>query len=203
MRRTAIGIHLQRTPGERILEVRVGLAHEGWEVAGQHRWQLIEKQLHFEIQPGSQFWEGFSGRLCERYDLEETEVVVGGDGADWIFSGASYFKRSHFQLDRFHLARALRRAVAAKSWRRAYEAATGGEAYKTIAALRDSEHPHAGKVVDYILNNHRGLADYRLKSNSPTSSCGAWEPPKAMLISQSPTACANAAWPGPSWVHGA
>ncbi len=156
-------IHLQRTPGERNLEVRVGLAHEGWQVAGQDRWQLKEKQLHFEIQPGSQFWEGFSARLCQRYDLEETEVVVGGDGADWIANGASYFKRSHFQLDRFHLARALRRALSDKSWRRAYEAATGGEAYKTIAALRNSEHPDAGKVADYILSNHRGLADYRLK----------------------------------------
>ena len=62
-------------------------------------------------------------------------MVVGGDGADWIRNGASYFKRSHFQLD-------------------------------------------AGKVVDYILNNHRGLAEYRLKeqfSDQQLRSLGAAE----------------------------
>lgn len=148
-------------------------------MAGQDRWQLKKKkQLHFEIHPGSRFWEGFSARLCQRYDLEETEVVAGGDGADGIANGASYFKRSHFQLDCFHLARALRRALPEKSWRRAYMEATGGEAYKTIFALRSSEHPDASKVIDYILNNHRGLADYRLKeqfSDQQLRSLGAAE----------------------------
>jgi hypothetical protein len=171
-------IHLQRTPGERNLEVKVGLAHEGWEMAGQDRWQLKEKQLHFEIRPGSPFWEGFSARLCQRYDLDETEVVVGGDGAPWIADGATYFKRSHVQLDRFHLARTLRRTLPQKLWRQAYEAACRGEAYKTIVALRASDHPDAGKAVDYILHNHRGLADYRLKaqfSDAELRSLGAAE----------------------------
>ena len=39
-----------------------------------------------------------------------------------------------------------------------------GEAYKIIAAPRNSEHLDAGKVAGYVLNNHCGLADYSLKA---------------------------------------
>jgi Uncharacterised protein family (UPF0236) len=156
-------IHLQRTERERNLEVRVGIAHEGWQRVAENEYELKKKQVHFETRAGSQFWEGFSARLAERYDLEDTEVVVGGDGADWIANGITYFRNAHFQLDRFHLARALRRVLPDKGWRSAYEAAIGGEAYKTLAALGSSDHPDAEAVREYVINNHRGLADYRLK----------------------------------------
>lgn len=39
-----------------------------------------------------------------------SSLVIGGDGASWVKSGTEVFEGSLYQLDRFHLRRALLRA---------------------------------------------------------------------------------------------
>lgn len=156
-------IHLQRTPAHRDRELYLGLAHEGWEAEGKQRWRLQAKQVHMEVRGGPQFWETFSAYLGARYDLRQTRVVIGGDGADWVRQGTRYFHRAEGQLDRFHLAQALRRVLVGGAWRGAYRAACRGELLVAIRALQQSGHPDALDVIRYLRANRSGLPDYRLR----------------------------------------
>ena len=77
-------IALQREE-ERQAEVKVGVAYEGWEVVGQDRYRLKEKMTYAGIMDGEKFWDTFSLRLAKRYDLAQIgQIIVGGDGADWV-----------------------------------------------------------------------------------------------------------------------
>lgn len=154
-------IHLQRTKGKKDLEMQVAFSHEGWEKAGKQRWQLKQKRVHISAESGGRFWEGFSVRLGEIYDLSQTRVVLGGDGADWVIAGREQFRECAGQLDRFHLAQALRKVLPKGRWRMAYHAASRGHLQGAVRLIRESEHPDAEKVIRYLVNNQDGLSDYR------------------------------------------
>lgn len=156
-------IHLQRTAAQRDAELHLALAHEGWEPIGQRQWRLQAKQIYVDIGAGAGFWETFSAWLAERYDLRQTRVVIGGDGADWVHQGLRYFHRSQGQLDRFHLAEALRKILVGSEWRRAYRAVCHGDLLPAIRALQRSGHPDAWQVIRYLRANRDGLMDYRLR----------------------------------------
>jgi len=156
-------VHLQRTPQQRDLELFVGVAHEGWEAESADRWRLREKQVHIGLPKSEAFWEVFSARLAQRYDLSRTRVVVNGDGADWVRHGAGYFRRATTQLDRFHLARALRVTFPGPEWRAAYKAVCRGDLLPAVRALVRSPHAEAPRVIQYLENNREALRDYRLR----------------------------------------
>ena len=156
-------IHLQQTRGHRDAEVHLALTHEGWEMEGRDRWRLKEKQVHLDLAAGQGFWEGFSARLAERYDLSATRVVLNGDGADWIRQGPIYFHRAYGQLDRFHLGQALRHVLDGPEWRPAFRAACRGELLPAVRAILRRGHPEGPAVIQYLQHNRSGLADYRLQ----------------------------------------
>jgi len=156
-------VHLQQTRGHRDLELYLGLAHEGWEPEGRDRWRLKEKQLHLDVGGKVRFWEGFSARLAERYDLRDTRVVLNGDGADWVREGPKYFHRAYGQLDRFHLGQALRQVIDGPEWRPAFRAACRGELLPAVRAILRRAHPDGPAVIQYLQHNRSGLADYRLQ----------------------------------------
>jgi hypothetical protein len=69
---------------ERRVEVKVGIAYEGWEMVGQDRYRLKEKMTYAGIMDGEKFWDTFSLRLAKRYDLAQIgQIIVGGGGDDW------------------------------------------------------------------------------------------------------------------------
>src|SRR3989454_3307138 len=160
-------VHLQQTSGHPDLELYLGLAHEGWELEGQRRWRVKDKQVHVHVGSGVQFWEGFSAQLADRYDLQATRVVVNGDGADWVQHGSAYFHRAYGQLDRFHLIRALRRVLPGREWRRAYRATCRGELLPAVRAIHRGGHPDGPAVIQHLQHNRSGLADYRLQDGFP------------------------------------
>jgi Uncharacterised protein family (UPF0236) len=156
-------VHLQQTVGHRDLELYLALSHEGWELEGRQRWRLKEKQVQVEVGGKLRFWEAFSARLAERYDLSDTRVVINGDGADWVQHGPAYFHRAYGQLDRFHLIQALRRVLPGRDWRRAYQATCRGELLPAVRAILQAGHPDGPAVIQYLERNRAGLADYRLR----------------------------------------
>ncbi len=97
----------------RHFEIRLAVIHEGWEAespAGR-RYRLKRKRVVVEATSAEAFWEAVSVELAKEYDLAYCQVVINGDGAEWIRQGVEYFPQAVFQLDRFHWLRALRRAV--------------------------------------------------------------------------------------------
>jgi hypothetical protein len=93
---------------QRGMENRIAVVHEGWEQEGG-RVRLRSKRHYLHTRKGD-FWEGFGDFLVRHYDMDEnTWLVVNGDGAEWIGGCESYFHRCIYTLDRFHVARELRR----------------------------------------------------------------------------------------------
>jgi len=104
-------IALQREEARRA-EVNVGIAYEGWGEVSKGRYKLKEKTVYTGIMVGDRFWEGFSLVLSKKYDLSQIDkVVVGGDGASWVKEGAELLG-GIYELDKFHLKRALHRGLA-------------------------------------------------------------------------------------------
>ena len=163
------GIALQREE-ERRTEVKVGIAYEGWQPVGKDRYKLKEKICYTGIMDGERFWEGFSLALAKKYDLSQVcQVIMGSDGAEWAKEGADLFG-GIFQLDRFHLLRALHRGVGHELAGKVYQACIAGDVAKADNLLRQAQEATRGESAKqiaqlrgYLLNNSPGLRDYRLE----------------------------------------
>jgi len=161
-------VALQREK-ERRTEVKIGIAYEGWQAAGKGRYGLKEKTSYTGIMDGERFWDGFSLALAKKYDLSHVgQVVVGSDGAEWAKQGADVFG-GLYQLDRFHLLRAIYRGIGSDMAGEVYRACTAGDVDKADAILRQAHERADGEEADsiaelrgYLLNNAHGLRDYRL-----------------------------------------
>lgn len=163
-------IALQREE-ERRTEVKVGIAYEGWDEVAKDRYKLKEKTSYTGVMGGERFWEGLSLMLAKKYDIPRVgKVIVGSDGAAWAREGAD-FLGGIFQLDRFHLLRALRRGLSPDDTLvgRIYGACISGEIERADSLLREAQGKSRGEEAvriaqlrGYLLDNHLGLGDYRL-----------------------------------------
>jgi len=151
-------------------EHAIAVVHEGWEKNGK-RVQLKNKQ-HYLHEDGGDFWEGFGAFLTQRYEIDEqTWLVVNGDGASWIKECESYFRRCVYTLDRFHVAKELRRFVGhlPKVWsdvRRALARQDAAALMATIERVAEpeiaEEHRQEWRAYRSYLKRHkRHLEDYR------------------------------------------
>jgi hypothetical protein len=126
---------LQRSK-KRGMENAIAVVHEGWEKSGK-RVRLKNKQ-HYLHTGGGDFWEGFGDFLVERYEIDEnTWLVVNGDGAPWIGECTSYFHQCLYMLDRFHVARDLKRFVGhlPKVWETVRQSLAKQDAAALLAAV--------------------------------------------------------------------
>jgi hypothetical protein len=165
-----VSVALQREEVRRA-EVKVGIAYEGWEKVGQ-RHRLKEKMVYMGLMEADRFWEGFSLSLAKKYDLGRVgQIVVGGDGAHWVKQGAEMIG-GVYQLDRFHLRRALLRGLGSdfELANEVYRACTAGDVALADRLLLQAQARAWGerfkdiaRLRSYILDNTTGLADYRLK----------------------------------------
>lgn len=166
-----VSVALQREEEGRA-EVKVSVGYTGWEPVGQGRYRVVGKVAHAGLEDTQTFWERFWLRACKRYDVSRLEyVVVGGDGAGWIAEGGLGLPGA-FQLDRFHLWRALRQALGgeeALAWE-VYLEATKGQWERVEGLLgRVLSRPDlplerleaVREVYRYLANNREGLGDWR------------------------------------------
>lgn len=109
------------------------------------------------------------GRLLS-YPSRVGQVIVGSDGAEWAREGADLLG-GIFQLDRFHLLRALHRGVRGELAGKVYQACVVGDVAKADSLLRQAQEGTRGESAKqiaqlrgYLLNNSPGLRDYRLEA---------------------------------------
>ncbi len=133
------GIALQREDTRRA-EVKAGIAYEGWQKVSKHRYRIKDKTAYSGIMGGARFCEGLSLILAKKYDLSQIDkVIVGGDGAFWVKKGADIFG-GLYELDRFHLKRALHRGLANDPLvAEIYESCISGEIYKADKLLTETQ----------------------------------------------------------------
>lgn len=165
-----ISVSSQRC-NKRSLEIKVGIAYEGWHEAGRSRKLKNPHVLMGVLEGGEAFWETFSADLATRYDLQDTQVVINGDGASWIQkTSREYFDGAIIQLDRFHIRRDLRLVFGSEIAAKLYEKLREGETEVFIDTLEamEPEVPAAkrqiyDKLVSLSHNYPEHLADYRCR----------------------------------------
>ena len=121
------------------------------------------------IEPAAAFWERSWLQIASHYDLAHTtQVIVGGDGAEWIRGGLAGVTSGLFQLDRFHLARELRRVLGPTGMVAFQAARTGddvelkrllGEAWRT-AGTDGRRHEELLQLERYLSGQRDGLVDW-------------------------------------------
>lgn len=136
---------------------------------GRHRRALTGKVSYGGIEPPAAFWERSWLQVAAHYDLAHTaQVVLGGDGAEWIRGGLSGVTDGLFQLDRFHLARELRR-VLGPTGMVAFQAARAGDDSELKRVLGEAwaaagddgrRHEELLQLEHYLSANHDGLPDW-------------------------------------------
>jgi hypothetical protein len=163
--------HLQRNRRQG-MENRIAVVHEGWKREGE-RTSLLHKRYYLHTGKES-FWEGFGDFLIKHYDIdEETWLVVNGDGAEWIGECTSYFHRCVYTLDRFHVARDLRRYLKdlPDRWDAAYQALKAYDPKALLGVLETvgkEDMPEEywedwGKFKAFLKRHREHLRDYRTK----------------------------------------
>jgi len=164
------GIALQKEASRRT-EVKVGIAYEGWREVSKERYKLKEKTAYTGIMDSNRFWEGFSLALAKKYDLSKVgKVIVGGDGASWVKEGSD-FLGGIYELDKFHLKRALHRGLASDPLvAEVYQACIAGDVYKADRLLLEAQRRgnsdrerEIAELRGYLMANCYGLRDYRLE----------------------------------------
>lgn len=170
MEADGVMLSLQREKAKKV-EVKLGIAYEGWERVGKDRYKTANKTFYADIASSETFWAGFSLKLQSRYDLAGIkQFVLGGDGASWIKYGLGYFG-GQFQLSRYHYNKELRRVLGqdSETISMVREACEKGDIATVIENLEVFRQPVQGewaleieRLKHYLGSNASGLKDYRL-----------------------------------------
>jgi hypothetical protein len=161
---------LQRDPHKKRAEINLAFSYEGWERAGRgDRFALQGKTATAGFRSGDFLWQDLVCRLDRRYDLPATRCyVLGGDGASWIRQGLEYLTPGFYQLDRFHLKRAIGRVLPfSGSAHSLYQAVLTGNLPEVNRQIVEAQRRFPGKRDEleklhcYLRENADGLTDYR------------------------------------------
>jgi hypothetical protein len=161
-------------PGKgRKLEMKLSIAYEGVRFKGRDKegnplHGLVNPMYMAGFEPAEEFFRKKEGQIGSVYDLDEIETrLVNGDGGGWVTGfGERCDSECHFQLDGFHIERALVRGGIAKKERKALtellERAKVEEALIRLKSLRDSESDEEkkrkiGEAFGYLSNHGKSL----------------------------------------------
>ncbi len=152
--------------------IKLGVGYEGWGAryaTGKGKsFGLLKKFVYIGLEDGEKFAEKLSLFADQRLNLGKVKhLIVGGDGAAWI-SGTllGYLPRAVYQLCKFHLNRAIKRALPLmeKSQRQLKEKLRADQIDEALSFLRKligrmgrPEAEKAKELITYIDNNRQGI----------------------------------------------
>lgn len=153
-------------------EEKIAAVHQGWEINGK-RVSLKEKR-HYIHRGKEPFWEAFETFLMETYDYDPTvhRLIINGDGAGWITACRNHFNgRAFFTIDRFHVARDIRRLFRDHPRYRAMQKALAAyEGQKVITELNsavgtldtEAKEKRLEDLIKQLEQYPEALGDYRV-----------------------------------------
>lgn len=171
-----VWVHLQREK-QRSAEVRVATLYSGKQRIGKQRHRLENKCSVAAIDLKGEAWQEHVLRVAHAfYDLEQTRLLVtGGDGNQWVRKSFDRFAiKQEFILDRFHLARAARRALGpqkqaqqmVKKLRQKGFAAVSEELRQQIDRAEGQDEEKLQVFYQYIENHQDGLLDLEQRDDA-------------------------------------
>ncbi len=178
-------IHLQREDQSHY-EIKQAIAYEGWErLSGKgDRYKLVGKRVYCQANEEISFWEGASLEWARKWDLSSLkEIVIGGDGANWIDKGIDEFQGATRQLDGFHLARACGRGwQEGKAIYQAIRAGETEEARQLMQSLIPREGAGVHKARQYVERNLEKGRDWRTQVKIEGRGLGTMESNEDKLV---------------------
>lgn len=151
------------------VEVKVGIAYDGWKREGKDRYRLDEKIVMAGIGKAKDFHACREAAIAQTFDLEETQVrILNADGAAWLKKVKD--KSTVFQLDPFHKYQAIKQNItdkkAQKDIRELLEQEEIDEMFSYLEIYKNSiseeaEIEKAGILQNYFEHNREGLLPYQ------------------------------------------
>ena len=153
----ADGLWTGRQGGKRPKEeTRYAVVHEGWRqrYPGSREYETMREIRYIHPQGSREgFWDSLLERIEQVYDLEDTMVVINGDGASWIKEGTAFFPNCIYQYDRFHISRDIKGALPDKALKK-----------EAVEALRDNDLGRVLEILDIGLKEATGKERNKLKA---------------------------------------
>ena len=119
------------------------------------------------LSPSSTFWQDFSLLLDEHYSLSGVKYfVISGDGAPWVKEGTEYFSPSIYQLDRFHLKRAITRVLRGKEAQEIYSLLISQDLQGALNHLQKMQEEASKERKKEIEGKKRGMGWSKRGANS-------------------------------------
>ena len=151
------------------IEPKLVYVHEGRKLVSKNRYELINKRVFSGVYSSSEdLWLEVADYIDEAYDSDKIDkIYLSGDGANWIKQGVGWINKSEYVLDRFHLSKYVKKAVAHvphlthSLWNyiNRLEIENVKDLFKVILELTETE-TKKESVKDskrYILNNWQGI----------------------------------------------
>ncbi|MCQ2602133.1 MAG: ISLre2 family transposase [Treponema sp.] len=132
-----------RHKGNNSFELKVAIAHEGWRETAPKRFELAGKTVVCDIASGTAFNKRKEAVLASKYNLDEINTrIFNSDGGLWIKKLHDYNDEVHFQLDPFHIQKAIRSSD------------IGGDYLKQVTGmLRESKIDEMFEYLDAVANS--------------------------------------------------
>ena len=98
--------------GGRKSEVPLVSYYEGIEKKGKRHYCKNIRHISEYGKSTDDLWEQVLTEIESRYDLNETQIYLHGDGASWIQKGLEWFPDAIFVLDKYHKNKAIKDMIA-------------------------------------------------------------------------------------------
>ena len=97
-----------RHKGSNSFELKIARAHEGWKETAPKRFELANKTVVCDIASGTEFNKRKEAVLSSKYNTDEISIrIFNSDGGGWIKKLHDYNDEVQFQLDPFHIQKAI------------------------------------------------------------------------------------------------
>jgi hypothetical protein len=154
-------------------EIKLGIHYEGWKLrSGKKKSYILKnKRVIAGFTSPEKFKLLRDASIAEEYNDDEIKYkILNGDGATWIKSDHDS-KRDYFQLDRFHIARAILRCIKDKEEsRKLWKMFKKGQLKSFMERLTELKYECGGVYEDvkkieelenYLISNKDGIIPYK------------------------------------------
>lgn len=156
---------------DRKREIKLAISHEGWLKTGKNRYELAEKTVVCGMEKPGLFTKRKEAMIAKKYNTDEIDLrIFNSDGGGWIKALYSNDNSAQFQLDQFHLKKAIKDCGIGKEFESTiFSLLKEGKIEDTInyveAVLNSvEEEKKIEKLTDlhkYLINNKSGLIPYQ------------------------------------------
>ena len=159
-----------RHKGNNAFELKIAIAHEGWKETAPNRHELANKTAVCDIASGTEFNKRKEAVLSSKYNTDEISMrIFNSDGGGWIKKLHDYNDEVHFQLDPFHLQKAIRGSDVGGDYLKQVSTMLKenriNELFEYLDAVAnglEDEHSEekVRKLIGYLKDNRKGLIPY-------------------------------------------